>query len=173
MQGPRRNIEVKCRCRDLAAARERAQALGATDAGVLHQDDTFFDAPQARLKLRDFGDGAAELISYRRDDTVQARASDFFVCPIADPSRLRATLAHALLTTGSVRKRRHLFLYRHTRIHLDDVEGLGTFVELETVVTEQSNDEAHAELRHVATALGLKPEDAVPHPYVELLRRRT
>jgi adenylate cyclase class IV len=130
VQGPRRNIEVKCRCTDLVAVRERAEALGATDAGVLHQDDTFFDAPQARLKLRDFGDGAAELISYRRADTVQARASDFFVCPIADPSRLRATLAHALPTTGSVRKRRHLFFYRHTRIHLDDVEGLGAFVEL-------------------------------------------
>jgi adenylate cyclase class IV len=171
MQRPRRNIELKCRCADLAAVRRRAEQLGATDAGVLHQHDTFFDAPLGRLKLRELGDGRAELISYRRPDTRQARGSDFFVYPVADPAGLRATLQHALPTGGSVRKRRHLLLYRHTRIHLDEVEGLGGFVELETVMSGQSEDEGHAELEHVAAALALKPEDAVPHPYVELLHR--
>jgi predicted adenylyl cyclase CyaB len=72
---------------------------------------------------------------------------------------------------GAVRKRRHLFLYRHTRIHLDEVEGLGPFVELETVMCGQPESEAHAELQHVAAALALKPDDAVPRPYVELLPR--
>jgi adenylate cyclase class IV len=165
----RRNIEIKCRCADLAAARLRAQELGARDAGVLHQHDTFFEAPSGRLKLRDFGDGRAELISYRRPDTAEAHGSDFFVYPVADPALLRATLAHALVTGGTVRKRRHLFLYRHTRIHLDEVDGLGTFVELETVMSDQSEREGRAELAHVADALALKPEDAVPQPYVELL----
>src|SRR5688572_5186196 len=117
MPESRRNIELKCRCADLGEIRRRAEELGATDAGVLHQHDVFFDAPLGRLKLRDFGDGPAELISYRRPDTPGARGSDFFTCPIAEPAALRATLAHALRTGGSVRKRRHLFLYRHTRIH--------------------------------------------------------
>jgi predicted adenylyl cyclase CyaB len=172
MQEPRRNIELKCRCADLAEVRQRARQLGATDAGVLQQHDTFFDAPLGRLKLRDFGDGRAELISYRRPDTAEARGSDFFVCPVTEPATLRAALAHALRTGGSVRKRRHLFLYRHTRIHLDDVEGLGEFVELETVMAGQSEGEAHAELRHVAAALALKLEDAIPQPYVELMTGR-
>jgi predicted adenylyl cyclase CyaB len=66
---------------------------------------------------------------------------------------------------------RHLFLHRHTRIHLDEVEGLGSFVELETVVTEQSDEEAHEELRQVAEALELAPEDRAAEPYVELLQR--
>ena len=140
---------------------------------MLVQHDTFFDAPLGRLKLRDFGDGRAELISYRRPDTVEARGSDFFVFPVSDPTGLRATLAHALVTGGTVRKRRHLLLYRHTRIHLDDVEGLGPFVELETVMSGQSESEGHAELEYVAAALALKPEDSVPRPYVELLTRPT
>ena len=118
------------------------------------------------------GDGHGELISYRRPDTREARGSDYFVYPVADPALLRATLEHALVSGGAVRKRRHLFLYRHTRIHLDEVEGLGAFVELETVMTGQSEHEGHAELAHVAEALALKPEDAIPQPYVELLLNR-
>ena len=138
---------------------------------MLHQHDTFFEAPLARLKLRDFGDGRGELISYRRPDTAEARASQFFICA-ADPVALLTALSYALPTVGVVKKRRHLFLYRHTRIHLDDVAGLGTFVELETVMTGQSDAEGHEELDTVAAALGLKGEAAVPIPYVELLNRR-
>jgi predicted adenylyl cyclase CyaB len=169
---PRRNIELKCRCADLAAVRARAQALGARDAGVLAQHDTFFEAPRARLKLRDFGDGRGELISYRRPDTPEARGSDYVVCPVGDPALLRATLEHALVAAGTVRKRRHLFLYRRTRIHLDEVEGLGAFVELETVMDGQAESEGRAELEEVAAALALKRDDAIAQPYVELLLHR-
>jgi predicted adenylyl cyclase CyaB len=136
---------------------------------MLVQQDTFFAAPDARLKLRDFGDGRGELIGYRRPDVGNARGSEYFVCPVPDPARMLETLSFALPPTGVVRKRRHLFLREHTRIHLDDVEGLGTFVELETVMTGQSEAEAHAELREIAAALGLRAEDAVAQPYVELL----
>ena len=170
MSGLRRNIEVKCRCADLALVRRRAEALGARDAGVLRQTDTFFEAPHARLKLRDFGDGTAELISYRRPDTPAARGSDFIVCPVSAPAPLAGALEYALGVTGVVKKTRHLLLHRSTRIHLDDVEGLGTFVELETVMSGQSDREGHAELEEIATALGLPAADRVPVPYVELLR---
>jgi adenylate cyclase class IV len=166
----RRNIEVKCRCADLDAVRLRAEALGAHDAGVLRQCDTFFPSPHARLKLRDFGDGTAELISYRRPDTAAARGSDFVVCPVAAPADLAEALTYALGTAGVVRKTRRLYLHRATRIHLDEVDGLGTFVELETVITDQSDREGQAELDEIATALGLRVEDRVAVPYVELLR---
>ena len=170
MNGLRRNIEIKCRCADLALVRRRAEALGARDAGVLRQTDTFFEAAHARLKLRDFGDGTAELISYRRPDTPTARGSDFIVCPVSAPAALAEALAYALGVTGVVKKTRHLFLHRSTRIHLDEVDGLGTFVELETVMSGQSDQEGHAELDEIATALGLRAADRVPVPYVELLR---
>lgn len=173
MTRTRRNIELKVRCSELEAVRRSAGALGARDAGVLHQRDTFFTAPQARLKLRDFGDGRAELISYVRPDAAQARGSDYLISPVADPEPLAAVLTHALGASGVVVKTRHLLLYRHTRIHLDEVAGLGSFVELETVLGEQTEADAQAELHAVAAALALAPEDAVPVPYVELLTRRS
>ncbi len=136
---------------------------------MLVQVDTFFVAPRARLKLRDFGDGRAELISYVRADRTEARASDYIVAPVADPEVLARALTMALGTTGVVRKQRHLFMYKHTRIHLDDVKDLGSFVELETVLTDIGDEDGHRELHEVAAALGLHPDDHVAKPYVELL----
>jgi predicted adenylyl cyclase CyaB len=164
-----RNLELKYRCPDLAAVRERALQLGASDEGVLDQKDVFFKAPAARLKLRDFGDGTAELISYRRPDRVEARASDYEIFPTVDPAGLALVLRHALGMSGVVRKDRHLFLYRNTRIHLDRVEGLGSFVELETVMCGQSLEEAQAEIDGVAAALGLEREARVAVAYIDLL----
>ncbi|HEY5947299.1 MAG TPA: class IV adenylate cyclase [Kofleriaceae bacterium] len=164
-----RNIEIKCSCADLHAVRRRAEVLGARDAGVLVQVDTFFVAPRSRLKLRDFGDGRAELISYVRADRTEARASDYVVAPVTDPEALARALTMALGATGVVRKQRHLFLYKHTRIHLDDVKDLGSYVELETVLTDISDEEGYRELHEIAAALGLHPDDHVAKPYVELL----
>ena len=164
-----RNIEIKCRCADLAAVRRCAEGLGARDAGVLVQVDTFFIAPLSRLKLRDFGNGRAELISYVRADRPEARASDYVVAPVTEPEALARALTMALGTTGVVRKQRHLLLYKHTRIHLDDVKELGSFVELETVLTEIGDEAGHRELQEIAAALGLHSDDHVAKPYVELL----
>lgn len=164
-----RNVEIKCRCADLNAARAAALELGARDAGLLCQTDTFFPAPEGRLKVRDFGDGAGELIGYRRADQVGPRGSDYLIYRTGEPAALRETLAWALGDGGTVRKRRHLLLLENTRIHLDEVEGLGTFVELETVLRGQTDAEAQAELEYVAGKLGLRAEDHVPIAYIDLL----
>ncbi len=170
MANPRRNIELKCRCRDLDDVRRRALAIGAREAGLLEQRDTFFAGPRARLKLRELGSGRAELISYRRPDQAGARASAYFVAPVEHADELAAVLEQALGSVGVVVKRRTLLLVRSTRIHLDVVERLGTFVELETVVSGQPDAEAERELAEIASALGLDAAERVPVPYLELLR---
>lgn len=165
-----RNIELKVRCEDLEEVQESALRLGANVAGVLEQTDLFFGAPQARLKLRLFGDGTGELIAYRRPDLPGARGSDYEIHPTTDPDSLRRVLEAALELEGAVRKRRRLLLHRHTRIHLDEVDSLGDFVELETVIREQSEAEAHTELTEIATALGLSTLPPIPGAYLDLLR---
>jgi predicted adenylyl cyclase CyaB len=166
----RRNVECKWRARtSLAELRARAVAAGAEDRGLLLQTDTFFAAPLARLKLRELGEGRAELISYRRADVASARASDYRVVPVADGRALALALGEALGTTGQVVKRRQLLLRGHTRIHLDEVEGLGAFVELETVLSGEDEAEAHRELEALARDLGLDAGDALAVPYLELL----
>jgi predicted adenylyl cyclase CyaB len=163
-----RNLEVKARCGDLETVRERAERLGARSAGTLRQHDTFFAAPHARLKLRVADQGAAELIAYRRADAPSARESEYFVYSTADAPRLLAVLTRALGRAGVVEKRRRLYLYGHTRIHLDEVRGVGDFVELETVLAGQDEGDARAELETVVAALGLAPDDLVAGAYVDL-----
>ncbi|MBM3459442.1 MAG: class IV adenylate cyclase [Armatimonadetes bacterium] len=164
-----RNVELKCRCADLELVRRRAEELGARAAGVLEQEDWFFPAPLARLKLRCFPDGAAELISYSRPDHPDVRSSDYHLYPTGNPEGLTAVLAKALGNAGVVRKRRRLYLFQNTRIHLDEVEGLGNFVELETVVHGQPEADAYRELQTVAEALELREEDRIATAYRDLL----
>jgi homotetrameric cytidine deaminase len=139
MAPPRRNVELKARDPEPERSLERARALGAEDRGELRQRDTYFAAPRGRLKLREQDPGHAELIAYERDDEANARESRYRIAPIADPHALRDALDAALGTTVVVDKRRHLLLWEGVRIHLDRVEGLGDFVELEGVAADGSD----------------------------------
>src|SRR5919199_5865424 len=138
MAPPRRNVELKARDADPARSLERCVALGAEDRGELRQRDTYFAARRGRLKLREQEPGGAELIAYERPDAAEARESRYRIAPVADPEALRDALDAALGTTVVVDKRRHLFLWEGVRIHLDRVDGLGDFVELEGVAAEGS-----------------------------------
>lgn len=172
MNQAHRNIEIKIRCNHLEAVVKRAERLGAKDMGLLLQQDTFFKASQARLKLRDFGNGKTELISYCRPNTPQARGSDYCIAPVTEPATLLSVLEQSLGISGTVKKKRQVFIYKNTRIHLDEVEGLGNFVELETVILNQSDEEALSELKAVALALDLDLKRGIPQPYVELLNSK-
>jgi adenylate cyclase class IV len=163
------NLERKFICPDLAAAENAALRLGATDRGIAHQRDLFFPAPLARLKLRiNNATQSAELISYRRADSHDARISEFHIAPVSNPESLAAALTQALGQPQELAKIRHLFIYRSTRIHLDKVDGRGSFVELETLLTGGglSVEAAEEELRTVVHALGLS--QTVPGAYVDL-----
>jgi len=135
---PRRNVELKARDADPAGTLRRALALGATDEGVLTQRDTYFAGARGRLKLREEADGAY-LIAYVRPDGEDARTSAYRLADVADPVAMREALDAALGTLVTVDKRRHLLLYENVRIHLDEVDGLGAFVELEGVAAADSD----------------------------------
>jgi predicted adenylyl cyclase CyaB len=127
------NLELKARCADLAAARERARGLATAWLGVDEQVDTYFRVPAGRLKLRESSLSGAQLVPYLRPDAAAARRSDYVVIPVPEPARTRALLEALLGVHRVVRKRREIALYENVRIHLDRVEGLGDFVELEAV----------------------------------------
>lgn len=165
-----RNIEIKARVEQPEAVLERARALADGPAELLEQDDSFFAVRHGRLKLRAQAGGPAELIHYQRPDAEQARASDYVRVPVPDPDAMRAALARALGAAGRVRKRRWLLRVGATRIHLDRVEGLGDFVELEVVLREgQADAEGVAVAEALMQALGLAQAPRVAHAYVDLL----
>jgi predicted adenylyl cyclase CyaB len=162
------NIEIKARCHDLAEVRERLEAAGVPLARRLRQVDTYFHVPYGRLKLREIEDAPAELIHYHRPDAEDAHPSDYVIVPVSDPDRMKQALTRALGVRGVVAKTRDLYLWNHTRVHLDEVDGLGSFMELETAVTEQSRAEAERECRQVQAALGIQPEELVSGSYIDL-----
>src|SRR5438552_1422251 len=105
----RRNVELKARCADLAAARAAEEEIGAEFAGVLEQRDTYFVAPHGRLKLRECAGRGAELIGYARGDRAAARGSDYRITAVSDADGLRSVLGAALGVRGEVVKRRELW----------------------------------------------------------------
>jgi adenylate cyclase class IV len=174
-----RNVEIKARLGEpgtvtgLAAVRRRAEELAGAPAAVLQQDDTFFAAPHGRLKLRVFapqgGDGA-ELIHYTRGDDTAARTSEYVRVPVPDPDALREALTRAIGQHGRVRKTRWLVLQGRTRIHLDAVEGLGDFMELEVVLAPEEDPESgRAEAEALMARLGLADAPRVAGAYRDLL----
>ena len=166
-----RNVEIKARVSDAAQLYARAQAIADGGPVEMLQDDTFFECPNGRLKLRAFSESEGELVFYRRHDSAAPKESQYIVTPTSCPLKLRETLASALGECGRVRKKRTLFLVGSTRIHIDEVEGLGDFMELEVVLTEnQSVDEGIATARRVMQQLGINEDDLVDKAYVDLLK---
>ena len=104
----RRNIELKARCDHLSLAAARAAELGAHQVGEILQVDTYFRVPNGRLKLREIAGKSPELIWYEREDSIEFRASDYEVVPIAEAALTKSALARALGIRAEVRKRREL-----------------------------------------------------------------
>lgn len=165
-----RNLEIKTRFDDLDLAGRLAREIGARDLGASRDVDTYFHVPHGRLKLRlSEGTGDAALIHYDRPDQTTSRYSEYQLANISDPQQTLEVLSAALGVCVMVAKTRHLFLYGDTRIHLDQVDGLGCFVELETVIRGQTEEETHAEHRQVIQALGLDRREVVASSYSNLL----
>ncbi len=163
------NIEIKAPVRDVAALTARIEKLGAAREWIRGQRDVFFRVPEGYLKLRTVEGGPGELIAYHRAPGSEPRPSDYDIAPVDDPARLERVLARSLGVRGVVRKTRALYLWRHTRIHLDRVEGLGDFMELETVIDGITPATARAETDAVIGSLALDPATFLDRPYLELL----
>jgi adenylate cyclase class IV len=167
-----RNVEVKARIDCVEALLPRARALADSDAERIEQDDTFFACARGRLKLRDFGDARGELIHYERADTSGPKLSHYMRAPTSDPAALREALSRANGVIGRVRKTRWLLLAGPTRIHLDRVEGLGDFIELEIVLREeQSVADGEAIAERLMGGLGIERGQRLAGAYLDLLAR--
>lgn len=165
-----RNIEIKARVENPSALFERAAAFSDSGPVEILQDDTFFHCPNGRLKLREFSSSKGQLIFYQREDSHGPKESRYFISKTSEPASLRQLLELALGISGRVRKRRLLFLAGNTRIHLDEVEGLGHFMELEVVLTDGESVEAgQAIARDLMTQLAIPKESLLASAYVDML----
>jgi adenylate cyclase class 2 len=164
-----RNIELKARCRDLSAAAAALRPLDVKDGGAMEQIDTYFSAPKGRLKLREIVGVRAELIWYNRADEAHIRNSDYWLVPVPDAQKLKTALTSALGARRRIRKRRQVYLWHNVRIHLDEVDELGKFVEFEAVMSAGEDEAtAHARLGELCRVLSISPADHIAGSYVDL-----
>ncbi len=166
-----RNIEIKARVSDRARLLERIASVSNSRPTILMQRDTFFTVPKGRLKLREFLGSPAELIYYERPDQEGPKLSEYIRTPIPDAESLKQILTRIYGMRAIVNKRRELYMVGRTRIHLDDVEGLGSFIELEVVLSEGEQEaEGHDTASGLIEKLGVQQGDLVDRAYVDLLQ---
>jgi adenylate cyclase class IV len=168
-----RNIEIKAYIDDIETLTAKAAVLAGGGPTEITQDDTFFRCDTGRLKLRAFPNGCGELIYYRRANQSGPKESFYVRSATGAPDSLRESLTLAYGQVGRVQKRRLLFLVGRTRVHVDDVEQLGHFIELEVVLNDDEPSEAGVcEALALMEALDVKSDHLIEEAYVDLLARR-
>lgn len=173
MQVAARNIEIKARIESVASLVPRVAALADRGPVEIVQDDTFFTCDRGRLKLRALSSGEGQLIFYQRPNQTGPKESCFVMSPTPAPDSLREALSLAYGRAGRVRKHRTLYLIGRTRVHLDRVEDLGDFLELEVVLSEGERSERGVEEAHrLMAALGIAPGQLIEGAYLDLLVRQ-
>jgi len=166
------NIEIKARARNFVEIQARADSLSDTPVEVIPQEDIFFNTPHGRLKLRVLSADKGQLIYYTRPDQEGPKRSDYHIFLTTDPGNLKHVLELAYGIRGVVRKTRYLYLIGQTRVHLDEVEGLGQFMELEVVMREgQSAAEGQAIAEGLMASLGVERSDLLEGAYMDLLEK--
>jgi len=168
-----RNVEIKARIRDGSAMIALVENIADSGPEQLDQDDTFFNCPDGRLKLRELTPCRGQLILYHRPDVSGPKTSTYVIAETAEPSKMRQILATVLGEAGRVKKSRMLYMAGKTRIHIDNIEGLGSFLELEVVLDDSDSVEYGQNIAEkLLCRLGVQPADLIKDAYVDMLSVR-
>lgn len=167
---PRLNLELKARDPEPGRSLAICASLGLEDRGFLDQLDTYFDVRRGRLKLREQEGRVPELIAYDRPDRAHSRESRYYLVEVAEAESLRAALTATVGVKVEVRKRRRLFCGDAEQVHLDEVEGLGSFLEFELLAgTGSSLDRERERLEDLRQAFQVADENLIAGSYSDLV----
>jgi predicted adenylyl cyclase CyaB len=168
-----KNVEIKAQIADWNSTVEIIRNLADTGPELLVQEDIFFHTEDGRLKLRTINDATSELIYYKRQDSLGPKRSSYLRVPVVDRAGMRELLRALNEEQGVVRKRRMLYTVNNTRIHLDQVEGLGNFIELEVILSSDQSDSVGIGIaKHLMTLLRISRNSLIECAYIDLLTQR-
>lgn len=167
------NVEIKAKLRAPSKFVRDLMRIGARQIGTLEQEDTFFNVPRGRLKIRYDPNLGSEMVYYVRPMDDGPRISHYFRQRLDDAEDKRGELASRYGVLGIVKKRRDLFLVGDVRFHIDRVEGLGTYLEIEVPVDPKLGEHrARYRASRLVSELGIPQETLVGESYDELIRSR-
>ena len=164
------NIEFKAKTDNLSLAEEKLKTLHPEFIGTDNQVDTYFNVDDGRLKMRE-GNIENSLIHYSRADYAGAKQSDVLLYKHVPDKTLKEILAKTLGIKVVVNKKRKIYFIENVKFHFDEVEGLGTFLEVEAIDKEGTigKDKLSRQCDHYAEFLGVKPEDYLSKSYSDML----
>ena len=173
------NIEIKAVYTkpNFDYAHETARALGATYLGCDHQIDTYFITRDGRFKLRESSLSGAYLVPYIRPDTTEAKKSTYVLIPVAaeNVAKTKELFTTLLGVETIVEKKRDIYRYNNVRIHLDEIQGLGRFFELEAVYTDDTPENRILEqnkVAHLLRVFDIAEKDLLSGSYRELIQAK-
>ncbi len=164
------NLELKARI----LSRVKTEAVARSFAqrkDELKQTDTYFRVSHGRLKLRVINGAESELIFYQRNEGGKRRWSMYEVYPIQSPKRMKRMLGSALGVLVEVKKKRTLWMYKNARIHLDEVSGLGHFIEFEVMVIK-GKAQALRLYKELVARFDIRENQTIAESYSDLLLHR-
>ena len=168
------NIEIKAKIDNFEGIKRKMDKLNATPAVEIIQEDIFFNTVKGRLKLRIFSEESGELIYYLRNNSAGPKRSDYYIYNTSAPKTLGRVLESSLEIRGIVKKKRLLYLVGNTRIHLDEVETLGSFLEIEVILNKGQNEiSCRAIANEIMEKLDIKEKDLVDKAYIDLIESST
>ena len=167
------NIEIKAKVKNIEALKSRIESLYHIEPQKINQVDTFFKLEKGRLKLRTFSKDKGELIFYERSNSSGPKRSDYFIYKTQNPEELKKLLQISLGIRGVVQKKRFLYLVNNSRIHLDKVENLGSFIELEVVLNHEKTENEGKEIaKDFMNKLNINEKDLIDLAYIDLLEKQ-
>jgi predicted adenylyl cyclase CyaB len=165
-----RNIEIKARVRNRKDLIDKIETIADSSPVVIDQDDTFFHCSDGRLKLRELSGNHGELIYYHRPNISGPKTSTYIISEISESGKMRDILSSVLGVKGRIRKKRILYMCGSTRIHIDNVEIPGNFVELEVVLDDAETVETGQRIaEELMIRLDINKSDLLEGAYVDML----
>jgi predicted adenylyl cyclase CyaB len=165
-----RNIEIKARISDFDYCIRKAESLSGLEPEIIKQADTFFNCENGRLKLRILSKDNGVLIFYNRPDVMGPKTSEYHIASTHEPDRLLDVLERSYGSCGKVKKTRRLYLIGRTRVHFDQVENLGDFLELEVVLKDnETASNGETEAKELMKIFNISDDDLISGAYVDMM----
>jgi adenylate cyclase class 2 len=164
------NVEIKARCSNPADIRNYLTANGAVFKGVDEQVDTYFNVPNGRLKLRE-GNIENNLIFYERTNQAGPKNSHFHLVKVNDANALKEVLTKSIGVKVVVKKKREIYYISNVKFHIDEVPGLGSFVEIEAgnILADLTREQLNEQCDFYMKEFGIEPEELVEVSYSDML----
>jgi predicted adenylyl cyclase CyaB len=164
------NVEIKAKCDEPSSIRTYLETHKGEFRGTDHQTDTYFHVANGRLKLRE---GAIEnnLIYYERKNVAGAKGSNFQLVKIQDTKALKDVLSRSLGIKVIVEKKREIYFIENVKFHIDEVRGLGNFMEIEAsnLYAELAREELQRQCEFYLQELHIMNSDLVSVSYSDIL----